>query len=139
MLNTESWDRLNPHIFTALYYHMPLYRTPIFSELFHRIPITAIKHTNFGIDSILINVRNHTINGIISLHKFFLLKIFFPTSILCLLTIAYIILNITPAINGFQHLFQIDKSVKKWLYQINRVIQYSHHISTEAMVYIKKF
>ena len=58
----------------------PLYRTPIFAEHHHRIPIAAIKHIDFGIDGILINVRNHTINGIISLHKFFLPNIFFPTS-----------------------------------------------------------
>jgi len=33
--------------------------------------------------------------------------------IFCLLTISYIILNITPAINDFQCLFWFDKSVKK--------------------------
>lgn len=54
----------------------PLYRTPIFAELFRRIPITAIKHIDLGINGILINVRNHTINGIILLYKLFLPNIF---------------------------------------------------------------
>lgn len=46
----------------------------------------------------------------------------------CLLTTSYIILNITPAVNYFQCLFSFGKSVKKWLYQINCVIQYSRLI-----------
>ena len=96
--------------FTTLYSHIPLYRTSNLAEQFHRIPITARKHTDFRIDSILINVRNHTINGIISLHKFFLQKIFFPTSFLFT---GYIILNITLAINDIQCLFSFDKSIKK--------------------------
>lgn len=89
----------------------------LFTEHIHRIPINAIKHTDFGVDSILINVKNYTINGIILLHKFFLLK----HSFLChyrLLATAYMILNITLALNDFQCLFSFDKSVKKWLYQI---------------------
>ena len=61
--------------------YTPHIELSIFAELFHRIPITAIKHTDFGIDSILINVRNYTVNGIISLHKFFLLKRFFSMSL----------------------------------------------------------
>lgn len=80
--HTGGWGMFkSPTYFTTLYRHIPLYRTPIFTELFHRIPITARKHTDFGIDSILINVKKHAINGIILLHKFFLLKRFFSMSL----------------------------------------------------------
>lgn len=70
-------------IITTLYHHIPIYRTPNLTEHHHRISITARKHTDFEIDSIPISHKNHTVNGIILLHKFFLLKKFFLTSFLC--------------------------------------------------------
>lgn len=67
----------------------------------------------------------------------------------CLLTTSYIILNITPAVNYFQCLFSFGKSVKKWLYQINCVIQYSRliiiswgvcfHLNFLSTYYIKPY
>lgn len=70
----------SPHILPPYIAIYPYTKRLFLPNFFHRIPITAIKHTDFGIDGILINVRNHTINGIISLHKFFLPNRFFPTS-----------------------------------------------------------
>lgn len=71
----------SPIYLPALYHHIPIYRTPNLTEHFYRIPITARKHTDFGIDSIPINVRNYTTNGIILLQKL-LTKLYFPISFL---------------------------------------------------------
>lgn len=84
---------------------------PFLTNIFHRIPINVKIHTDFGIDSILIIYKKHTVNGIILLHKFFLPNIFFLTSFLCTIyssfAIFFIINNFFSFINIYNCTLQI--------------------------------